>query len=264
MPAPTTPRSWRDSWPPTQMRLHRSIEPEDTKMDEEPDLSFIDDDPLTFFLEPAPLLDGGESEEDIDMMDFDAGIEDVKHPPPIVRSVSPSSLEGLGRPPVRPPTPPRSPPSRNSPEVATPDYEDDGEDYIRFGKPAFSLREFAVTAKREKERRDKALAADMMLSSSAGSLSVPKPSASRGRPVARPGLGRRTRSWSSRQSPHAWREPSPDVWSIEEEQEEELLSDVGSSVAADEMGSNTKPIDIPAAKPKKRVRFAFPVREEIP
>jgi hypothetical protein len=46
---------------------------------------------------------------------------------------------------------------------------------------------------------------------------------------------------------HLWREPSPDVWSIEEETEEELMSDGG--------------VDIKAAKPKKKVRFVLPDRE---
>lgn len=275
------PPTRRDSWPPTQMHLHRSIEDEDTPMDmgHDPDLSFIDEDPLHYFLTPAPLLDDGDTDdEDIDMemeMDFGAGIEDANNPVPIIRSVSPSSLDGGLTP------PPRSPPSRNSPEVTTPgsnaDDEDDGEEYVRFspslaipgkfGLP-ISLRDFTSNslskskraAKDERERMAKSIAADALLSPS--SFRVGRPPSARGRPMARPNLAPRPNSWSgsgrpARSSVRAWRQPSPDVWSIQEETEEDLMS---------ELDLNADPKSVKTVKPKnkKKVRFALDVREEIP
>jgi hypothetical protein len=68
-----------------------------------------------------------------------------------------------------------------------------------------------------------------------------------------------------------WREPSPDVWSIEEETEEELNSETGSPIAGsdrgDYLGAKEKThktldeiVDVSAAKPKKKVRFLLPAR----
>ncbi|KAK7749486.1 hypothetical protein SLS53_000061 [Cytospora paraplurivora] len=160
----------RDSWPPTQMHLRHSIEAERMTMDvshhEDPSL---DDDPISFFLTPTPLLDDGDTDEDNDVdmdmdmdmdmgmdldldmnMAFDAGIEDPHYPQPAIRSISPSDITGPSKPPstpskvgaltIRSPTPPKywsgpsTPPSRNSPEALTPTTEpdDDDEDYVRF------------------------------------------------------------------------------------------------------------------------------------
>jgi hypothetical protein len=70
-----------------------------------------------------------------------------------------------------------------------------------------------------------------------------------------------------RRSPHAWREPSPDVWSIEEETEETPSDNgigdsgyVGDAIDFDKMMG----IDAVAAKPKKRVRFVLPAEEDVP
>jgi hypothetical protein len=63
---------------------------------------------------------------------------------------------------------------------------------------------------------------------------------------------------------HLWREPSPDVWSIEEETEEEM-SEIGSPVEVTNMDG--KHLDFAfqleqmAAKPKKKVRFLLPAKE---
>lgn len=104
-----------------------------------------------------------------------------------------------------------------------------------------------------------------------GSLHVGRPPvapSTRGRSttaVGRPPLPavQRPRSWSGatgyssgRSSPRAWREPSPDVWSIEERPEEELMSEVG-----DEDVYARKTV---GGKAWKRVRFVLPVTEEIP
>lgn len=270
------PHIRRDSWPPTQMRLHPSIEPDDALIDDL-DLSFIDDDPLNYFLTPAP----SSQDDDIDMdLDLDAGIDTPKRKAPIVRSVSPSSLDsGLTSLPLRPPTPPRSFGSR-SPEpeldMAPTPEEDDGESYLRFGSSPltppydmpFTLKDFAdIRSKSVRRGKGKAKTAAATLLSSTPLHGVS--SSGRGRLSHRPGprpldamdARGRTRSWSGRLSTHAWREPSPDVWAIEEETEEDVVNgEMGDSAMSD---GRWKAIDIPAAKPKKRVRFVLPVQELV-
>lgn len=205
---------------------------------------------MTYFLTPESEADM----MDFDM-DFDAGIEDSKHPSQIVRNVSPSNLEGFSRPPPRPPTPPRSP---ATPELeydlsSTPDSLDDGFLHAaartHFGMPPLSLREF-TTGKTKPSRVS---------------------GSSRGRSMTSTGGGdrkKRRTAASSRLSPHAWREPSPDVWSIEEKPEEERIQEeeydsemMDSMVTEGEAAvvMRARAVDIPAGKPhKKRVRFVLP------
>lgn len=266
MPLTPTSRPRGDSWPPTQVRLNATI-PVDVPSPED-----IDEDPLTYFLTPAPLLD--DVDNDANVMDFDAGIEDSNHPREIVRSVSPSSLDGLSRPKTR-----KTSPEPELSDGPTPD-EDDEEDYVRFRPNAFglpfSLGDFAIDGIKLKPRAATtptatvtSITADALLSPS--SFHVP---ATRGRTPAR-GHGRgRTRSLSARKRPqHLWREPSPDVWSIEEETEEELNSNMGSSIARSDAGdaetakreeklrNKETGLEVPAAKPKKKVRFVLPTKE---
>lgn len=310
--------SRRDSWPPTQMNLRRSIESRSTlEVGHHEDLS-LDDDPINFFLTPTPLLDDGDTDEDEDVdmdmdIEFDAGIENPHDPQPAIRSISPSDLTGPSRPPstspklvplsIRSPTPPkswtgpRSPPSRSSPEL-----DDDDEDYVRFTPRgmSFSMPQFnmynnfgsskskgssrkaaaAAKAKAMKQVIDENDGVGMMMArgstknddllSPPGSFHVgrpPVPSSTRGRSttaVGRPPLlAQRPRSWSGatgyssgRLSPRAWREPSPDVWSIEEEPEQESMSEVVTDVVPVKKDGG--------GKAWKRVRFVLPVTEEIP
>lgn len=239
---------------PTQMLLRPSERSDAEIVDL--DLSKIDENPITFFLTPAQRLYDDDDTMDFEM-EFDAGIEDAKHPPPIVRSISPSSLGGIGLPP-----PPRlpTPPSRSqSPDIDRdmPRTPEDHEDYMylasredshSFSFP-LSLRDLATGRLKTQEKR----ATDGM-----GTLSFPSPQgSSRERAKTRVKRGR-PRTAAFRRSPHAWREPSPDVWSIEEETEAELNSDTGDSAVEDTDLAKNNGIDIPAAKPKKRVRFALP------
>lgn len=306
------PPSRRDSWPPIQISLCKSFgEVENSKMDIGHDDSFIDDDPINSFLSPTPLLDDGDTdEEDMDLeldMAFDAGILDSSRPMPIIRNISPSKLGGGLRPPPPPrtPTPPHlrfgshTPPSRNSPEVSTPDMGidfddyDDGEDYVRLSpfKPgAFTLavpslhlantKSAAIAAAKAEEKEEDRVALMMARGSSyndedeyfsAGpSFHVGRPKmapVNRGRST-RPALLHlppRPRSWSGasgygngRLSPRAWREPSPGVYSIEEEDEAEI-----SDMELDTHEVQSKSVRRERSK-GKRVRFALPVREEIP
>lgn len=339
--------SRRDSWPPTTMRLHPSIEGDDTAMDidsNHDELSLDDDDPINYFLTPTPLLDDGDTDDDMDSMDlemdmFDAGIEDPHHPQPAIRSISPSDLTGPSRPPtslpkmlplpIRSPTPPKarsnslSPPSRNSPEALTPNTEhddDDDEDYVRF-TPSGTLAPFSVynnfasskskgasrkAAAASKARAQRALDKNdrvgiMMAhgpATSSANLLLPPDSFHVGRPPTapttrgrsatapggrgRPRLVQRPRSWSGpthsghlgafglagenrlspRLSPRAWREPSPDVWSIEEDPEAEMMSEFGeASLEVDTLGHKTEVMTPGGDKASKKVRFALPVTE---
>ncbi|KAK4226876.1 hypothetical protein QBC38DRAFT_214483 [Podospora fimiseda] len=217
------------------------------------DLTRMDEDPLTFFLTP----DEGDM-MDFEM-DFDAGIENDKNPPQIVRNVSPSNLQGFSRPPPRPPTPPRSPatPDLEYDLSGTPDDLDDS--FLRtagrspFGMPPLMPRDYAS----EKPK--------------SSSLRV---TSGRGRSMTTAGHNGHNKRLTagSRQSPHAWREPSPDVWSIEEKPEEERIEEeeydseiMDSMITEGEaaMVMRARAVDIPAVKPSsekkmKKVRFVLP------
>jgi len=247
------------------------------------DLSKIDQDPLVYFLTPAPVRDEDEDEDEDDApmdfdMDFDAGIEDANHPPTIVRSVSPSSLDGLALPPPRPPTPPRSP---ATPDLAhgMPSPPDDVESYIAFGGRARALsfglpfllkdltagKSSSAKARRTRTVRARTQPDDASLLSPGRGHPInpagPRPVATA--PGSSNQRGRSgTVSSSRRSSPrHSWREPSPDVFSIEEETEEEVNSEMGDSVVGEGETARmvrARAIQIPAAKPTKKVRFVLP------
>lgn len=210
-----------------------------------PSLEDIDEDPLTYFLTPAHEFEA----EDVDMMDFDAGIES-NNPREIVRSVSPSSLDALNKSRGR-----KSPPVPDLSDLATPEEEDE-EDYIRFAphgfSVSFSLRDFTVDGAKSKRSKTHS---DALLS--------PSPP-TRGRAPMRPGgRGRQHSACFRHRQQHVWREPSPDVWSIEEETEEELLSEIDSSIGivSDKEEDGNMGKDVEAAKPKKKVRFLLPAKQ---
>ncbi|KAK3984785.1 hypothetical protein QBC44DRAFT_8171 [Cladorrhinum sp. PSN332] len=235
---------------PGAFRFGPTIQRDDAEVDVL-DLTSMDEDPLTYFLTP----DEGDM-MDFEM-DFDAGIENDKTPTQIVRNVSPSNLQGFSRPPPHPPTPPRSPatPELEYDLYGTPDDLDDG--FLRaaartpFGMPPLILKDFAADT------------------SKSSSLRV---ASGRGRSMTTAGHGSRIkrRTAGSRLSPHAWREPSPDVWSIEERPEEERIEEeeydsemMDSMVTEGEaaMVTRARAVDIPAAKPpstRKKVRFVLP------
>ncbi|RFU73068.1 hypothetical protein TARUN_9187 [Trichoderma arundinaceum] len=250
MPMESVFTSRRESWPPTQLRLTPTMSMKKrSSMEPRPLLEDIDDNPLTYFLTPISPDDEDEDmmdlDLDVDMMDFDAGIEDASQPREAVRSVSPSSLEGLRKP--------------DSARPASPDFDsdalttddDDDEEYIRFSPTSSPfmlspLRDLAIDGLRFRAKSPVfGLTANALLSPN----SVPAPSRrGRGRTNSRGSSRQQTRSLSARvRENHLWREPSPDVWSIEEETEEELMSDAG--------------VNVKAAKPKKKVRFVLPDKE---
>ncbi|KAF4591942.1 hypothetical protein GQ602_002241 [Ophiocordyceps camponoti-floridani] len=240
MPAQSNVWSRRDSWPPTQVRLNPPMVK--ACSDPRPLLEDIDDNPLTYFLTPSPDGDMDAFGDDDDMEDFDAGIEDASHPRAIVRSVSPSSLEGH-----RKSSGGMSSLDLDSDVPSTDDDDDDDDDCVRFSPPRSitsrfaPLRTLAIDGLRLRARSTPVLGS--------GSASYPGP------PHGKAHGGRPSRSAQVRPRPtrRLWREPSPDVWSIEEETEEEVLK---SETVREEPAIEQK-----AARPKKRVRFLLPARE---
>ena len=287
----TQQHSRRDSWLPARVLLQPSVEHNEADI-EDLNLAKMNEDPFIYFLTPTPTsYPDDEGNMDFDM-DFDAGIEDAKHPPQIVRSISPSSLEGLGLPPARPPTPPRSPgtPDLDYGLSETPD-EHENYDYMdNSWPPARTANPLSLPRRLKDKFKGGSSLAPPTSSFSPSSPPSPSPrTSSRGRATSRAGpkpiagsptssgsssRTRRSRGTPGRLSPHAWREPSPDVWAIEEEPEEEMHSEMGYGGSFTEgygagmgvgmgMMGKAKAVDIPAAKPKKRVRFALPVGEDF-
>jgi hypothetical protein len=226
-----------------------------SKSEPRPLLEDIDENPLTYFLTPAP--DNNEDMDDFsaDDMLFDAGIEDSNNPRKVVRSVSPSTLDGLSKLRVKAVSP------DFDSDIVTTDDEGDDEDYIRFSPPSPSFltpfKSISIEAFKLRSKSPPFGRTNGFLSPAA---SFPAPSSPpRGR--TRQTL---TRSYSagSKLPPRArrlWREPSPDVWSIEEETEEDLI--MGESTSTPAFAQNNHSVQGEAAKPKKKVRFLLPPRE---
>lgn len=258
----------RDSWPPTILRLHENEEIEDADCTS----NAIDEDPFSFFLSPADDLDD-------DFEDLSAGIESAREKKPKVRAVSPSKL--AGRRPLL---------DRDDNEVAVYDDEDDDDDESfvdRFGVALpISLRDFGkahdkakAKAKESRRKTRETKKANDMIEEFLFPSHKPF-SSNRRKPNAhlapsRGGRGRgMTRSLPTLRQ-HSWREPSLDVWPIEEEAESEEEALEGSqvelsnsieekekSVVVIASGDNADeeeitPIPIPTSKPKKRVHWAF-------
>ncbi|KAH7032841.1 uncharacterized protein B0I36DRAFT_348000 [Microdochium trichocladiopsis] len=213
-----------------------------------------DENPLTYFLTPpTPKHEELEFE-----FDFDAGIEDASHPREYVRSISPSTLDGLKK------YKPRGsePSSRSDCAILDDDEDDDDdEDYIRL-QPSQPLP-FGFETYFDQPRQPLSKTPEALLSPPTfhvGSLSH-RPS-KRFAPPRRPFRGRSQTIALTRR--HSWREPSPDVWSIDEEPEKETMSERGLSLENLADAYKTQPIDIPAAKPTKKVkkvRFILPTKE---
>lgn len=224
--------------------------------DDEGDMPLLqNDDPLTYFLtEHTP------KEEELEFeFDFDAGIEDTSHPRDFVRSISPSTLDGLKK-----YKPRGTQPSRSDCAILDDDEDDDDddEDYIRL-LPSQPLP-FGFETYFDQPRQPLSKTAEALLSPPkfhVGSLSR-RPS-KRFAPPRRPFRGRSQTIALTRR--HSWREPSPDVWSIDEEPEMETMSEMGVSFENLAERYKTQPIDIPAAKPVKKVvkkvRFVLPTKE---
>lgn len=270
--------------------------------DEDGDSYFVDDsDSSSFFYnendndDDTGFYSGGGMD-----FEFDAGIEDTSHPQPIIRSVSPSSLaESLGdnggrtsRRSIRPWTPPRinlqpgsnglsgaDPSLFDNMDSAIEDGDDDDEHYIHFGDGNYSSPR-SLSSSPAKGR--------LSPRSSSHSLSPPPLSSSPASPRSLPDIhelcthhhlnnsqSHLTAAGAMivrRRSPRSWRVPSPDVFSIEEETEEELSTGVVSAPSTPDRSARgrhhhnhhyERHLQVEAAKPpmKKRVRFVLPGEE---
>lgn len=220
--------------------------------DDEFDMPLLQRNPLTYFLTPATP---GEEDMEFDF-DFDAGIEDSSRPQEIVRSISPSTLDGLKR---------YKPKNKDDCAILEDNADsDDEEDYIRFRpsktSTSLSFPDFGFDRIRPTVSRSKANTAEETLSPSFHVGSPRGRPAKRFAPPPRRAFTGRTRSFELPRR-HSWREPSPDVWAIEEEPEKETMSELGLSVEDLREAEKTQPINIPAAKPVKKVRFILPVKE---
>lgn len=185
----------RDSWPPTIIRIDADATVQEVYLDEPFDS--IDADPFSHFLTPP---DDIENPFDFDMEDLSAGIESPSASIEIpTRTVSPSNLEFILE-------------------------EEAGNQEHHQSKLPLALREIG-NLRSHKHAQKTSIANKLGLASE-----IPDLVASRGRSRARAyarttsprGRGRgQTRSLPGRRRPHAWRVPSPDVWSIDEEEEPE-------------------------------------------
>lgn len=252
MPTDPEMRARRDSSPPTQVRLEQPGSKQNNES--RPLLADIDEDPLTYFLTPAPPQDYENG--DYYPMDLDAGIEDPNHPHEIIRSVSPSTLDGLRKPDLDRPSSPEC-----DSDITSLD-EDEEEDYIRFSPNNSRLTSFRDLNPDGVSSRSQSPAFGRSANALLSPASFPAPQP-RGRSYSAGRCGR-PRSLSIRTRPsHLWREPSPDVWSIEEETEQELAGEMSNSMdVTSGTGEGRDRVKKKAAKPKKRVRFVLPVKEE--
>ncbi|KAI1771823.1 hypothetical protein F4818DRAFT_190957 [Hypoxylon cercidicola] len=241
------------SWPPSPSRFPPSLDDDiNSTDDEELDGQWSYENPMMYFLTPATPKD-----EDLEFdFEFDAGIEDTNRPREIIRTVSPSTLDGLRK----------YKPKDKVADCAVlddDDDDDDGEDYIRFHPHSHTSLPFGFEKFFDQTRPTSTVTSqttEALLSPASFHVGSPT-----GRPAKRfapPRRALRGRSPSrSLQRRHSWREPSPDVYSIEEEPEKETMSEMGLSVEDLTDSGKTRPIDIPAAKLRKKVRFVLPVQD---
>ncbi|OTB05246.1 hypothetical protein M426DRAFT_22109 [Hypoxylon sp. CI-4A] len=250
------------TWPPSPSRLPPSLEDDnnyDTNStdDDELDAHSSNENPMMYFLTPATP-----KEEDLEFdFEFDAGIEDANKPREVIRTVSPSTLDGLRK----------YKPKDKLADCAVldddeEDDDDDDEEYIRFHPHGHTSLPFGFEKFFDQTRPTSTITSqttEALLSPA--SFHVGSPSGRPKKRFAPPRRSNRGRApTQSLQRRHSWREPSPDVYSIEEEPEKETMSEMGLSVEdlIDGHEGKTQPIDIPAARPlRKKVRFVLPAKE---
>lgn len=181
----------RDSWPPTILHIRENHNPRTDTF--EP--TAIDENPFSYFLTPEDI-------DDFDNEDLSAGIESSATPKPIIREVSPSSLQRVPLPLT---------------------IEEDDDEDSPFEMP-MTLKDF--TAKHNSGRQSRR-------GNHSGvtglGISIPENTSTRGRARVKlaptRGVGRgRARTLSARR-PQSWSMPSPDMFSIEEENEDEIQNE---------------------------------------
>lgn len=191
---------------PTQLRpagMSAYEEMEDTE-DSDEDLD-LDRFPFSYFLTPIDDDDDDDDNDDgLEDLNLSAGIEDDQQREPIIRTVSPSQLSGLSE-----------PPSLSS-STMTSDASDSDEDNVEhddnslpqeFDLP-ISLYDLTSAFEKRQVRYN--------LNSPTSALST----GLKARGILKsPSRGRAPRNGRNTPRRRSWREPSPDVWSIAEEDE---------------------------------------------
>lgn len=225
----------RESWPPTQVRLtedHEDIDDED-----------LDSNPFSFFLTRPEDVKDDEVEDIVMSAGIEGSVAASGIPKPIIRTIEPSAEQ-----------------FKRLEESAV--YDDDDEDYIRDLRSKLavpiSLQDYMLASEQRRfnhpgrrRDRDNDRRTELSLSRGRGILKAPY-GRSRGR----------TRSWSGARRPHAWREPSPDVWSIPEEDETEgnEAREATPALTDDGVERETENMPLtpltPSGKVKKRVHWA--------
>jgi hypothetical protein len=179
----------RDSWPPTILHIRESHNPSTDTYD----ANAIDENPFSYFLTSPEDID------DFDDEDLSAGIESSSTSKPIIREISPSSLQRV-------------------PLI----LEEDEEEESSFIMP-LSLKDFTtkhISGRKSRTGYHKGV--------TGLGISLPETASTRGRARIKlastraAGQGRgRARTLSARR-PQSWSMPSPDIFSIEEENEDEI------------------------------------------
>lgn len=187
----------RDSWPPTIVRIPASAPN---------DLSLIDENPISFFLSPPEDIDDFLFDEDLT-----AGIESSRTPKrPIIREISPSSLQRL-------------------PRLEEAGEEDEEEEEQEDFEAPMTLKDFTDRHTSGRQSRTGQNSDGLGLGLGLGlGITLPDNAAMRGRARIRlPPRGRgagRARTLSARR-PQSWVAPSPEIFRIDEEKEEENEND---------------------------------------
>lgn len=224
----------RDSWPPTILHLRSKHNPRTDTFE-----SDIDENPFSYFLTSPDDI------SDFDDEDYSAGIESSNSKTPIIREVSPSSLQRVPLPPID-------------------DEEEEDSLEMPLTLKDFTKRHTSPFTPPQKSPRT----VKHHIPTGLG-ITIPESwsSSSRGRARVKlsPERGRgrgRARSLSARR-PQSWRLPSPDIWSIEEENEDEgarvktpEIPDITLSTPTNTHVYQLAPPE-PAPKQRKKVHWAF-------
>lgn len=240
---PQTPtRHPADSWPPTQLRI-------DPNSIEESSASSLGM-PLTYFITPTHHGDSS-------LLDLSAGTGGGPTKKPVLRDISTESLVQARGYRERPQDQERASP----PLLSEHSSDSDDEDYVRF--PPGGLEILRCTDDARKAARKKG---DKTGKQGFIRHTSPPSGRDRGRAPKRDENGAARSQGSGRQ--RAWRQPSPYVWSINEEREEAGGKDVRRKSVSGRLAPRViqpeEPVDekeVEERLRKRKVRFVLPAKE---